>query len=185
MRNLVWSFAPWCVFLIVARLASLELAIGAGVLAAIIVLGRAVVEDRVHLLDVAGVVYFFGLGAAILVNPLAVEAWSQYAQLGSHVLLTLLVFGSIVIGHPFTEAYARETTPRALWTTPEFHVVNRRISAVWGLAFLAGSLSLWAATSIESRPVLLHVLVPFGVLYLAYRYTAAQQQPANTSVATA
>ena len=80
MRNLVRSFAPWFVFFIAARLASLELAIAAGAIAAVVVCGRA----------------------------------------------------------------------------------NRRISAVWGLAFLVGTLSLWAATSIESRPVLLHVIVPFG-----------------------
>jgi hypothetical protein len=185
MHNLVWSFAPWFVFLVATRIASLESAIAAGVLTAVVVCGRAVVSGRVHLLDVVGVMYFLGLGATTLVDPLLVDNWGQYAQLGSHVLLTGLVFGSIVVGHPFTEAYARDATPRAVWSTPEFHSVNRRISAVWGLAFLVGTLSLWAATSMDSRPVLLHVIVPFGALYLAYRYTTDQQAATEETVATA
>ncbi|MBV9578557.1 MAG: hypothetical protein JO057_08210 [Chloroflexi bacterium] len=177
MRNLAWSFAPWFVFLITARVTSVELGIGAGLLAAALVCGRAIVDKRVHLLDVAGLVYFVSLAAVLVVSPVAIATWGQYAQLGSHVLLTLLVFGSIVVGHPFTEAYARETTPREFWATPEFHAINRRISAVWGLAFLVGTLSLWAATSIDSRPILLHVLVPFGALYVAFKYTTGQQHP--------
>lgn len=62
--------------------------------------------------------------------------------------------------------------PAELWHTREFHAVNRRISAVWGLAFLAGTVSLVIAGSVDYRHVLLRILIPFGALYLAYRYTA-------------
>ncbi len=182
MRNLVWSFAPWFAFLVAYRLSSFEGAIALGVLTAIVVCGRAVVDPHLHLLDVAGLLYFLSLAAAtLLLGPAEFEAWSQYAQLGSHVLLTVLVFGSVLLGHPFTEAYARETTSPVLWSTPEFHAVNRRISVIWGLAFLVGTLSLFAATTIESRPILLHIIVPFGALYAAFKYTRAQQQPIASS----
>ena len=67
---------------------------------------------------------------------LAKEPQARYAQAGSHATLTALVFASILLGHPFTESYARETTPREFWNTAEFHQTNRVISAVWGLAFL-------------------------------------------------
>jgi hypothetical protein len=180
MPNLVWSFAPWFVFLVVYRLTSLEAAVLAGVLAALVVFGRALVDHRLHLFDVTGLVYFLGLGIALVVlTPAAVELWGAYVQLGSHVLLTLLVFGSILVGHPFTEPYARETTPRQFWDAPEFHATNRRISAVWGLAFLVGTLSLLAAASIDARPVLLHVIVPFGALYMAFKYTQSQQDASS------
>ena len=79
-------------------------------------------------------------------------------------------------GRPFTESYAREKTPAALWHTAGFRAVNRRISAVWGLAFLAGTISLIIAGSIDHRQVLLRILIPFGTLYLAYRYTGKQAQ---------
>jgi hypothetical protein len=176
MPNLVWSFAPWFVFIVIYRLTSLEAAVVAGVLAALVVFGRALIHHRIHLFDVAGLLYFLGLGAALVfLTPGAVEPWGPYVQLGSHILLTLLVFGSILVGHPFTEPYARETTPRQFWDTAEFHATNRRISAVWGLAFLVGTLSLIAAASIDARPVLLHVIVPLGALYAAFKYTEGQQ----------
>ena len=95
------------------------------------------------------------------------------------------MFGSILTGHPFTESYAREKTPAALWHTREFRAVNRRISAVWGLAFLAGTISLIVAGSIDYRHVLLRILIPFGALYLAYQYTGKQaQQTPGASAAT-
>ncbi len=96
-----------------------------------------------------------------------------------HIALTLIVFGSILIGHPFTESYARHTTPKAVWNTPQFHALNRRISAVWGLAFLAGTISLLIAGSVGDRQVLLRVIVPFGALYLAYRYSQKQARPST------
>ena len=79
------------------------------------------------------------------------------------------MFGSILIGHPFTESYAWNIAPKAVWHTRQFHEINQRISAVWGLAFLAGTISLLIAGSVGDRQVLLRVIVPFGALYLAYR----------------
>ena len=31
----------------------------------------------------------------------------------------IIVWGSILIGKPFTEAYARQTTPQQYWHSPE------------------------------------------------------------------
>ena len=59
------------------------------------------------------------------------------------------------IGHPFTESYARQTTPKAVWQTAEFRAINRRISAVWGLAFLVRTVSLFVAGPVDYRQVLL------------------------------
>ena len=175
MTELIWSFAPWLAFLIGARVGSLYDAVAAGVGVAVVVTGRAIMRRRLHLLDVAGLCYFLALGAIlIIIHPGHLDFWSRYAQAGSHTALTLIVFGSILIGHPFTESYAREKTPAALWDTPEFHAINRRISAVWGLAFLAGTISLIAAGSTGDRQVLLRIIIPFGALYLAYQYTQKQ-----------
>jgi hypothetical protein len=175
MTDLIWSFSPWLAFLLGARVTSLYGAVAAGAAVAAIVAARAVARRRVHLLDIAGLCYFLALGAVLVaVHPGHLEFWSRYAQAGSHVALTLIVFGSILIGHPFTESYARRTAPAAVWHTRQFHAINQRISAVWGLAFLAGTISLLIAGSVSDRQVLLRVIVPFGALYLAYRYTQKQ-----------
>ena len=175
MTDLIWSFAPWLGFLLGTRVTSLYGAVAAGVAVAAIVAIRAVVRHRLHLLDVAGLCYFLALGAVLVaIDPGHLDFWSRYAQAGSHIALTLIVFGSILVGHPFTESYARHTTPAAVWHTPQFHAINQRISAIWGLAFLAGTISLLVAGSVGERQVLLRVIVPFGALYLAYRYTQKQ-----------
>lgn len=175
MTDLLWSFAPWLVFLLASRVTSLYGAAAVGLVAAAVVLIRAIGRRRVHLLDVTGIVYFVAFGAALIVlRPGHVDYWSRYAQAGSHVALTLVVFGSILAGSPFTEAYARDTTPESLWNTDRFHSLNRRISSVWGLAFLVGTVSLIAAGSVDVRQVLLRIIVPFGSLYYAYVFTQRQ-----------
>ena len=172
MGDLIWSFSPWVLFLLATRLTSLSGAVALGLVAALVVAARAIGHHRLHLLDVASVLYFTGLGLALeIVHPASVTYWSRYAQAGSHAFLTLIVLGSVVIGRPFTESYARETTPKELWGTPQFRSVNRTISLVWGLAFLVGTVSLIIAGSVTGRPFLLRILIPFGALAWAYSYT--------------
>jgi hypothetical protein len=176
MTDLIWSFSPWLVFLLASRFTTFSVAVALGLAASVVVLARAASGRRAHMLDVASLCYFVTLAVVLaIIHPGHIETWSRYAQLGSHLILTLLIFGSIVAGRPFTESYARKTTPSELWRTPGFRDVNRRISGAWGLAFLAGDVSLALAGSVNARQVLLRVIVPFGALYLAYRYTASQQ----------
>ena len=145
MTDLIWSFSPWLAFLIGTRVTSLYGAVAAGVAVAALVAARAVARRRLHLLDVAGLCYFLALGAVLVaVDPGHLEFRSRYAQACVHIALTVIVFGSILIGHPFTESYARHTAA-VVWHTRQFHAINQRISAVWGLAFLAGTISLLIA----------------------------------------
>src|SRR6202789_560152 len=149
MTDLIWSFAPWLVFLLAARVTSLYGAVAARAVAAGVVLLRGIGRKRVHMLEFASTVYFIALGSILIfVHPGHLDYWGRYAQAGSHVALTMLVFGSILVGRPFTESYARETTPKSVWRTEQFHSINRQISIVWGLAFLVGSVSLIAAGSV-------------------------------------
>ena len=172
MTDLIWSFAPWLVFLLATRVTSLYGAVAAGAIAAIVMLLRAIGQRRVHMLDAASTVYFMALGAVLArVRPGHLDDWARYAQAGSHLALTLVVFGSIVLGRPFTESYAQGTVPESMWHPERFRTLNRQISTVWGLAFLLGTASLIAAGSVESRQVLLRILVPFGAPYYAYMYT--------------
>jgi hypothetical protein len=172
MTDLIWSFAPWLVFLVASRVTSFYGAIAAALVVAVVVLARAIGRHRLHMLDVASATYFLALGAIlVLIHPGHLDNWSRYAQAGSHAALTVIVFGSILAGHPFTESYARDTVPREFWHTARFRAINRQISAVWGLAFLIGTVSLLIAGSVDARQVLLRVVVPFGALAWAYKYT--------------
>ncbi len=172
MTSLIWSFSPWVAFLLGVRIGDVYWGAGAGIVVAFAVLLRAAVHHRVHLFDVIGVIYFGGmlilLGA---LQPHNLDTWGRYAQAVAHGSLTVIIFGSILVNRPFTEPYAREQVPKAFWRDPQFHAINRKISSVWGLAFLVGTASLVAAGSTGDRQVLLRIVVPFGALLLAARYT--------------
>ena len=142
---------------------------------AIVVLAHAMSRHKAHLFDVIGIVYFVGLLVLLaLIHPGDVSTWGRYAQAVAHGSLTLIVFGSVLIGHPFTQGYAREQAPPEVWNSPHFHAFNRKISLFWGLAFLVGTVSLTLAGATDSRQVLLRVIVPFGALACAFTYTQRQ-----------
>jgi hypothetical protein len=172
VSELIWSFAPWVLFIMAVRVTNVYVAAGVAGLAAIVVLARAMTRHKAHLFDVAGVIYFVGLLVVLaIVHPSDIATWGRYAQAVAHGSLCVIVFGSVLVGHPFTESYARDQAPREVWDTPGFHAFNRKISIVWGFAFLVGVISLVFAGATDSRQVLLRVIVPFGALALAYTYT--------------
>ena len=117
------------------------------------------------------------------IHPSGIATWGRYAQAVAHGSLTLIAFGSILIGKPFTEPYAREQAPEHVWKTERFHAFNRRISAVFGAAFLLGTASLIVAGSQDSRQFILRIAVPFGALLLAFMYV--QKQASQVGPATA
>jgi hypothetical protein len=171
MKNLIWSFCPWVAFLLGVRI-NVYVGAGIGLAVALVVLIRAISRHSVHMFDVIGTVYFGGLLILLAaIHPGDIATWGRYAQAVAHGSLTLIVFGSILIGKPFTEPYAREQAPESVWKTRRFHDLNRQISAVWGLAFVVGTVSLIVAGSQDSRQFVLRLVVPFGALFLAYLYT--------------
>jgi hypothetical protein len=159
-------------FLIGVRAGDVYWGAGAGIVVAAVVLLRALGRHRVHLFDVIGVIYFGGMLILLAaLQPHNIDTWGRYAQAVAHGSLTVIVFGSILIDRPFTEPYAREQVPKQYWNSPDFRAVNRKISALWGLAFLIGTASLIAAGASADRQFLLRIVVPLGALVLAFRAT--------------
>ena len=172
MIDLVWSFSPWLIFIVLTRFLPAWEVVGLSLIAALTVLGRAVQRSRVHLLDIIATAYFVALGIVALVARDVLDQWAGYAQAGAHLIVTLTIFGSVLLGRPFTESYARQSVPRAYWNSPIFHAVNRQISLAWGVAFLAGFVSLLIAGMLNgSFTFVLRIVIPCLALYLAYRYT--------------
>lgn len=189
MKNLIWGFAPWIVYLIADSLASFPVAVGLAVVTAAAVLGRAVLRHDVHLFDVFGLVYFLVVASLLaVVRPDDFHQLERWGQAFSHGAFTLAILGSVAVGRPFTEAYARDSTPKEFWGKPLFHEINRRISLVWGLAFLAGTISLIVAGATDAFSFVLRTLIPLGALVVAWRYTVQQKtarQKARAAAPTA
>jgi hypothetical protein len=172
MTDMVWSFSPWVTFLVGVRVQNVYWGASAGAVVAIVVLARALSRHRAHLFDYVGVVYFVGmLSLLAALQPSNIDTWGRYAQAVAHGSLCIMVFLSVLINHPFTESYAREQAPKEVWNSPAFHAFNRKISLLWGLAFLVGTVSMILAGATDSRQFLLRVVVPFGALAAAYTYS--------------
>ncbi|MBU4575736.1 MAG: NAD(P)H-dependent oxidoreductase [Desulfarculus sp.] len=72
-----------------------------------------------------------GLGRAVAAGPIAWVYWMLLA--GASLPWA---FGA----PPFTEAFAKRTTPEAVWQTDIFKRINRNMTLVWCLLFLAAAL---------------------------------------------
>jgi hypothetical protein len=180
MSEMIWSFAPWGAFLLGVRVGNVYWGAGVGAIFAIVVLARALSRHKAHLFDYVGVVYFVGLLVLLaIIAPHDISTWGRYAQAVAHGSLCVIVFASVVVDRPFTEAYAREQAPKEIWNSPGFRAFNRKISAMWGLAFLVGTASLVLAGSTDSRQFLLRLIVPFGALAAAYTYSEREAASAH------
>jgi intracellular septation protein A len=88
-----------------------------------------------------------------------------------------LILGTIILVlvpvMPFTEQFARESTPQAYWSSPTFKKINRTLSVGWGLAIFAIGISRVAAAAINGHTtrrlpeLLLGLAVPAAIsLYM-------------------
>ncbi len=133
------------------------------------------------MLEVAGIASFVAFAAALVaVRPADIGTWGTYSQAGAHGLLTVLVLGSVLIGRPFTAAYAQAQAPAAVWHNPRFVAFNREVSLVWASALLVGTASLVLATSVNASPFLLRMAVPSGAILFATWYTQQRASHART-----
>jgi hypothetical protein len=78
---------------------------------------------------------------------------------------------------PFTEQFARETTPHAYWSSPTFKKINRVLSAAWGVAIAAVGLSRVAAAAVDQHTshrvleLLLGVAVPLVIVMYMLKFS--------------
>lgn len=83
---------------------------------------------------------FFAL--LLLIGPL------ERMGMTVHLALAGMAFASLALGRPFTLPYARETTPPGLWHLPQFVAVNKAVTALWGVVFLAGAAGFAVTTEV-------------------------------------
>jgi hypothetical protein len=103
----------------------------------------------------------FWLGANVQQVPWLIASQSYLAP----SILAGLAFGSLVVGTPFTLAYAREWAPPEMWNNPHFYFVNRILTALWGSAFLLTALVKYWNGLPGIALTLLNLSIMFSVAY--------------------
>lgn len=148
------GFVPWIVFAVVAGPSTWA---WAALVALVCSLVLAVPDWRatrsVGVLDGAAVVFFAVLVVlALVLGRATLQPLEDRAQLLSSVVIAVVALGSLAVGRPFTEHYAKRQTPREYWGSPTFRQVNRVLTALWGGVFVVSALcdaavGFWGASS--------------------------------------
>jgi hypothetical protein len=94
-----------------------------------------------------------------------------------------LVVGLIILAlvpiMPFTEQFARESTPRQYWGSPTFRKIKRMLSAAWGAAIFAVGVPRLAAAAIDGHTTrrlpetLLGLVVPVVIIVYMLKFSTS------------
>lgn len=169
--NLLFAFAPWIIFDVIASPSTWEYAALAGLVAAVVLNLPDMRRGSYKTLEVTGIVFFVVLSLLALFLDRQDLYWvERYAQVLSSGVIAVVALGSLAFV-PFTEQYARESTPREVWGRPVFRRVNRVLTLVWGLVFAVTALLGLIAVHTGSGSDWLNWIIPVVLLVLAVRFT--------------
>jgi amino acid transporter len=93
-----------------------------------------------------------------------------YATTVSSAVLAAVALGSLAFV-PFTEQYARESTPPELWDQPAFKRTNRILSLMWGLVFAALAVCGFIATKAPSISDWTNWVIPIVLIVAVVKFT--------------
>jgi hypothetical protein len=172
MNNPFVGFVPWIIFWVVASPSTWEYATLGALLASLILAYPSAEQHKLKLLDVVSILFFAVLSVlAVFLDPADLDWLEDYSQAISSGALALAVLGSLAY-IPFTEQYARETTPREIWETPRFKQVNRMLTLVWGLVFLVSAVLGVIAQEVDSGSDWLNWIIPIVLIVGAFKFSA-------------
>jgi hypothetical protein len=167
------GFVPWIVFSIVAGPSTWVWAAFAALACSLVL---AVPDWRrsrsISILDAAALVFFavlLVLGAVL--DRAALQPIEDRAQLLSSVVIAVVALGSLAVGRPFTEFYAKQQSPPEVWNTPTFKKINRVLTGLWGGVFVVNALCDVAVGYWGASPDLFTWVIPIVIIVVAVRIT--------------
>ncbi|HEY2278550.1 MAG TPA: hypothetical protein VGI00_09350 [Streptosporangiaceae bacterium] len=178
--TLLLVFLPLIVFSALARLLPSGLIGGAALAAAAVVLVTAPAirpSWPPKVLSVVWLALFTLLAVFGFALDRRADAWlATWTGAGISLAVGLVILALAPV-RPFTERFARETTPPAYWSSPTFRKVNRVLSLGWGVAIFAVGLSRVAAAAISQHTsrylpeLLLDLIAPVVIILGALTFS--------------
>jgi hypothetical protein len=178
--TLILAFLPLVVFSVLARFLPHGYIGVAGLAAAVIALIAILTSRPVwppKILNSCSLVLFgvvAVLGFTLGKND---DRWlATWGGAGVGIILGTIILVLIPV-MPFTEQFARESTPKAYWGSPTFKKINRVLSAGWGVAIFAVGVSRVAAAAIDGHTTrrlpetLLGLVVPLGIILYMLKFS--------------
>jgi uncharacterized membrane protein len=167
------GFVPWIVFSVVAGPSTWMWAALAALLCSLILSVPSWRSTRsISVLDAAGLLFFGALVVlALTLDRATLQPIEDRAQMLSSIVIALVALGSLAVGRPFTEYYARQQTPREYWNSPTFKQINRVITAVWGMVFVLNALCDAAVAYLGVNADIFNWVVPIVAIVAAVKFT--------------
>ncbi len=118
------------------------------------------------------------------------DRWlATWGGAGAGLILGFIILILIPV-MPFTEQFARESTPQAYWSSPTFKKINRVLSAGWGAAIFGIGVSRTIAAAVGGNgshrivEIMLSLVVPVAIIVYMLKFSqsypdrAAHHDPA-------
>jgi len=138
--KLLFSFAPWIAFLIIARDTMLRVEIGlvAALVASVVM---AVLKLHRGIIMWVGLIFFSSASIAVLGFH---NMWTlRHLGVMANGALALGSWITLLMGRPFTLEYARAHTDPSKWHDPLFIRVNVQLTTVWAAVFTVNTAVAW------------------------------------------
>jgi intracellular septation protein A len=130
VANGLIAFAPWILYGFASGFNHWRAAAGGGLILCIVALAVMILRGSSIKLPDWTMLTFFVI-AAVMTIGLRSTAFTVYSAVVVWSCFAIAAWGSVVIGRPFTTAYARETAPPEFWTHPIFIRLNLLMTLVW------------------------------------------------------
>ena len=151
---LILSFLPLIAFSLLTRLLPSG-DIGIAALVAALCAAVATVAVRPvwppKVLNACSLVLFAVLAVAGFTGSAGTDRWlATWAAAGVGLVIGLVILALVPV-IPFTEQFARQSTPQAYWSSPTFKQINRVLSLGWGAALIGIGLFRLAAVAVNGH----------------------------------
>jgi hypothetical protein len=179
--SLIIGFLPFIVFSLMARfLPSGDIGFAGLIAAVIAAIALVAIKPRwpPKIINACSLVLFGVIAILGFTAGRHTDSWLYtWAGAGVGIILGLVILALLPV-MPFTEQYAKETVPRAQWSSPTFKKINRVLSTAWGLAIVGIGVSRLAAAAIDRATsshtivqTFLGLLVPVFILVRVIKFT--------------
>ena len=177
---LILSFLPLIAFSLLARLLP-HGDIGAAALAAAVIAAIAAVAVRPvwppKVVNATSIVLFTVFAVVGFAGSAGTDRWlATWAAAGVALVMGLVILALIPV-IPFTEQFARLSTPQAYWSSPTFKQINRVLSVAWGVALIAVGASRVVAVAVNGHTtrrlpdLLLGLVIPGLILTYMLKFS--------------
>ena len=177
---LILSFLPLIAFSLLARLLP-HGDVGVAALTAAVIAAIAAVAVRPvwppKVINATSIVLFAVFAVVGFAGSAGTDRWlATWAAAGVALVMGLVILALIPV-IPFTEQFARLSTPQAYWSSPTFKQINRVLSRAWGVALLGVGASRVVAVAVNGHTtrrlpdLLLGLVIPGLILTYMLKFS--------------